>query len=328
MATDGIKIGPVAVAGRVALGPLAGYTDYPFRAAVARFGCPYAVTPLVAAEGVVRKNAATLALLATGPDDCPVVAAQIFGARPRVMAEAARRVAGAGFPLVDINLGCPARRVRSQAAGSALLEDMTALRAVVRAVVAASPVPVTAKMRVPVAPARAAAVAVMLVEEGISALAVHGRTTQQGFAGPVNASAIAEVAAAVAVPVWANGGVYDGPSAADLLARTRAAGVMVGRASRGRPYLVGHIETHLAAGEQPPPPSAREIADIIWYHFERAAAAEEEGRAARRFRAHLLHYLKYFPGARVLRARAAQVANGADVRAVAAELVRLSEDGP
>ena len=142
-----IKVGTVEVPGRAALAPLAGYTEYPFRAAVARFGCAFAVTPLISAEGLIRRNEKTTRLLATGDDDASVVAAQIFGSRPAAMAEAAKIAAGAGFPIVDVNLGCPAPKIRKQQAGAALLGDAVNLRKVARAVVAASPVPVTAKMR-------------------------------------------------------------------------------------------------------------------------------------------------------------------------------------
>lgn len=322
-----MRVGSVEIPGRVALGPLAGYTDYPFRATVASFGCPYAVTPLVAAEGLCRRNAATLALLATGPDDAAVVAAQLFGGKPRAMADAARFAADLGFKLIDINLGCPSPRIRRQSAAAALMDDLTTLRKVIRAVVNASPVPVTAKIRLGATLARTVTVARLLAEEGISALAVHGRTVAQGFRGPVNAQAIGEVVAVVAIPVWANGGVVDGPSAAALLKATGAAGVMLGRAVLGRPYVVRDIENYLTEGVQPPPPSPAELAATIWAHFQRAADRYGERRAARRFRAHLHNYFTALPGARDLRARAAAVGHAADVRAVIASYLKLADDG-
>jgi tRNA-dihydrouridine synthase B len=323
-----IRVGNVDVPGRVALAPLAGYTEYPFRAAVARFGCAFAVTPLISAEGLVRRNEKTTRLLATGDDDASVVAAQIFGSRPAAMAEAARVVTGAGFPLVDVNLGCPAPKIRKQQSGAALVGDAVQLRKVARAVVAASPVPVTVKMRVGDAPGKNAVAAVkLLCEEGVAALTVHGRTVGQGLRGPVDCDAMQELAAAAAVPVWANGGVETPEDAAALLADTGADGVMVGRAAVRQPYLINHVEEYLARGEAPNPPSRAELAEAILFHFDKAAALDGEEWAARQFRKHLLAYLKSAPRAKDLRNRAAVVACCDDVVAVLNEFRALPEYG-
>jgi tRNA-dihydrouridine synthase B len=325
-----IRVGDVDVPGRAALAPLAGYTEYPFRATVARFGCPYAVTPLISAEGLVRRRETTLRLLATGPDDADVVAAQIFGSRPETMAEAARVAADAGFPVVDVNLGCPVRKIRKQLAGAALAGDVAALRRVARAVVAASTVPVTAKMRPgrDAAAKSGAAAARALAEEGVAALSVHGRYTDQRFGGPVDCDAIREVVDAVDVPVWANGGVRTARDAEVLLERTGAAGVMVGRGAVRRPYLINEIETYLATGREAEPPAPAEVAAAIQSHFDRAAALDGEERAAQQFRKHLLAYLKEAEGAQELRLRAAHVSCRADVAAVLKEFRELPHRGP
>jgi tRNA-dihydrouridine synthase B len=259
-----------------------------------------------------------------------LVAAQLFGSRPSVVAEAARRVAEAGFPLVDLNLGCPAPKVRKQQAGAALLGDAVALRQVARAVVAASPVPVTAKMRLGrTASDRAPlAAAKLLAEEGVAALAVHGRTLAQRFSGPVETEAIREIVEAVAVPVWANGGVETPRGAEALREATGAAGVMVGRAAVRQPYLINQIEIYGAEGHEIPPPSRTELAEALLFHFDKAAALDGEERAARQFRKHLLAYLKAARGAKELRPRAARVASRADVAAVVEAWVNLPEDGP
>lgn len=324
-----IKVGDVEVPGRAALAPLAGYTEYPFRATVASFGCPYAVTPLISAEGLARRNDDTLRLLATGPGDAPVVAAQIFGSAPEAMAEAAKVAADAGFAVVDVNLGCPVRKIRKQSAGAALLGDTATLRRIARAVVAASPVPVTAKMRPgPTAAGKnGPAVAEMLVEEGVAALTVHGRYAEQRFSGPVDCDAIREVVDAVAVPVWANGGVRTPRDAETLLERTAAAGVMVGRAAVRRPYLINEIETRLATGAAAEPPAPAELAGAIQSHFDRAAALDGEERAARQFRKHLLAYLKDAGADKELRSRAAHVSCRADVVAVLEDFRGSPSDG-
>lgn len=323
-----IRVGNVDVPGRVALAPLAGYTEYPFRAAVARFGCAFAVTPLISAEGLIRRNRNTRRLLVTGDDDASVVAAQIFGSRPAAMAEAAKIAAGAGFPLVDVNLGCPARKIRKQQAGAALLGDAVKLRKVARAVVAASPVPVTAKMRLGDAAGKSTlAAAKLLCEEGVAALTVHGRTLEQGQRGPVDCDAMREIAAAAAVPVWANGAVETPQDAAKLLEDTGADGIMVGRAAVRKPYLINHVEEYLAHGEAPEPPSRTALAEAILFHFDKAASLDGEERAARQFRKHLLAYLKYAPGANELRSRAAAVACCDDVVDILSEFRGLPEYG-
>jgi nifR3 family TIM-barrel protein len=324
-----VDVGGVRIRGRAALAPLAGYTEYPFRATVARFGCPYAVTPLISAESLVRGGEGSRRLLATGPDDASVVAAQLFGSRPAAMAEAARIAAAAGFALVDLNLGCPVPRVGRQQAGAALAADEKALRTVARAVVAASPVPVTAKMRLGrnAADRRGPATARMLAEEGVAALTVHGRTVDRGFTGPVDYEAIAEIAAAVAVPVWANGGVRTPRDAGDLLKRTEAAGVMVGRAAVRRPYLIRDVDVYLATGREPKPPTPAELAAAIEFHFERAAALDGEDRAARYFARHLLAYLKGAGGDKALRKRAAYARSRAEVFAVVEELREMPLNG-
>ncbi len=269
-------------------------------------------------------------LLATGEGDAEVVAAQIFGPRPEAMAAAAAHLAGAGFAVVDINLGCPAPKVRRQRAGVALMDEPAVLREVVRAVVAAAaPVPVTAKMRLGNKNAdNAGDTAKLLYDEGVQALAVHGRTMAQGFRGAVNTRAIAEVVAAVPMPVWANGDVRTPADAAALLAATGAAGVMVGRAAVRRPYLIAHLESYLATGETPPAPTRAELAETILFHFDRAAALDGEERAARQFRKHLLAYFKGVPGAKTLRAQAARVSDRGDVAAALDDFQKLPDDGP
>jgi tRNA-dihydrouridine synthase B len=206
---------------------------------------------------------------------------------------------------------------------------MAALRRIARAVVAASPVPVTAKMR----PGRDAAdkggpaAARMLAEEGVAALSGHGRYAEQRFAGPVDYDAIREIVDAVAVPVWANGGVRTARDAEVLLERTGAAGVMVGRGAVRRPYLIVGIETYLATGREAEPPTPAELADAIQSHFDRAAALDGEERAAQQFRKHLLAYLKDTGAGQELRSRAAHVACRADVVAVLEEFRGLPSHG-
>jgi tRNA-dihydrouridine synthase B len=323
--------GGVVIPGRVALAPLAGYTEYPLRAAVARFGCGFAMTPLISAEAVCRGTAATAPLLATGPDDARVVCAQVFGGKAARMAAAARRLADSGFPLVGVNVGCPVAKVRRQAAGAALLDDLPALAAITRAVVAAAaPTPVVGKIRTGTArdAAAGAKAAEVMVGEGVAALAVHGRNVTQGFVGRVDSGAIARVVRVAAdIPVWANGGVRSPGDAADLLARTGAAAVMVGRGALGRPWFIAACERFLATGEEPPSPGPAEMAAAIREHFARETALYGEARAAPRFRKHLLFYLRALNAAKSARVRAAALTDGAGLNDILESLLGAN-DGP
>lgn len=304
----------------MALAPLAGYTEYPFRVTVASFGCAYAVTPLVSAEGLTRRRGPE-PLLATGPGDAAVVAVQIFGGRPAAMAEAARLLGGEGWPLIDLNLGCPAPKIKKQQAGAILLEDPVALRKVVCAVIAASPVPVTAKIRLGyAAPAKSGfAAAKMLAEEGLAGLTVHGRTLAQGFVGPVDKDAIAAIVAAVPIPVWANGGVRTPAEARAMLDHTKAAGVMIGHGALGRPHVIRDMEVYLATGITPPPPPPECLRAAVREHFARVAELWGERRGAYRFRKHLLVYLKEWGVSKELRIRGATLESAAALDALLRE---------
>jgi tRNA-dihydrouridine synthase B len=171
------------------------------------------------------------------------------------------------------------------------------------------------------------AAAKLLCEEGVAALTVHGRTVDQGLRGPVDCGAMKEIAAAAAVPVWANGGVETPQDAAKLLEDTGADGIMVGRAAVGKPYLINQLEEYLARGEEPEPPSRAALAEAILFHFDKAASLDGEERAARQFRKHLLAYLKSAPGAKALRGRAAAAACRGDVVDILNEFRGLPEYG-
>jgi tRNA-dihydrouridine synthase len=172
------------------------------------------------------------------------------------------------------------------------------------------------------------AVAKLLWEEGVAALTVHGRTLEQGLRGPVDCAAVKEIAAAAAVPLWANGGVETLQDAEQLLEDTGATGVMVGRAAVRKPYLIDYVEKYLAEGEAPAPPSRAALAESFLFHFDKAASLDGEERAARQFRKHLLAYLKSAPGAKALCSRAAVVACRDDVFGVLDEFKELPEYGP
>jgi nifR3 family TIM-barrel protein len=303
----------------VALAPLAEVTDAAFRAVAAAAGADAATTEMVSAAGLVRGSRNTPPLLERIPEEGALpVAAQLYGHDPAELAEAARIVAGLGrFAAVDLNAGCPMRRIVANGDGAALLRDPALLGRCVAAMArAAAPLPVTAKLRIGSDPEHPAAARLARVceENGAALLAVHGRYASQAHAGPVDAARIAEAVAAVRVPVLANGGIRSAADALSLLRETGAAGAMVGRGALGAPWIFGQIRAALAGREPPPAPGPAERAALARRHLalslalhrrlrERfpGAGPEPEAAAVLDFRRHVFHYFDGLPGAAALR---------------------------
>ena len=254
-----IHIGPVTLDNNVLLAPMSGITDQPFRRLARRFGAGLVVSEMIASKELVRRTNQSERRSRISDEEAPG-AVQIAGTEPAVMAEAARLAVDRGAVLIDINYGCPARNVVGKAAGSALMRDVPLATAIVAEVVRAVPVPVTVKMRLGWDDdcRNAAELARCVVDAGARMITVHGRTRAQKFSGRADWWAIREVVEAVDVPVVANGDIRDLDGARHCLAQSGAAGVMVGRACQGRPWLAGHIAAGLA-GEQRPEPTARFI---------------------------------------------------------------------
>ena len=226
-----------------------------------------------------------------------------------MMADAARHNVGLGAQLVDINMGCPARKVCNVAAGSALLEDEALAARILQAVVAAARVPVTLKIRTGPCPERRNALRIARIAEsaGIQLLAIHGRTRACAFAGSAEYDTIAEVKSAVRIPVIANGDVQTPEDASRVLAQTGADGIMIGRAAHGRPWIFREIAHYLATGSHLPAPSFSEVRDIILGHLDSMYALYGEELGTRIARKHVGWYARSLPGGDALR-RAANCA--------------------
>ncbi|HKK23919.1 MAG TPA: tRNA dihydrouridine synthase DusB [Pseudohaliea sp.] len=250
-----IRIGDHTLANRVALAPMAGVTDLPFRRLCTRFGAGYAVAEMVTADPSLRESRKSR-LRSRHDGEAEPRAVQIVGGDPAMLAEAARYNVRLGAQVIDINMGCPAKKVCRKAAGSALLADEALVAAILRAVVSAVPVPVTLKLRTGPTPGRRNGVTIARIAEdaGIAALAVHGRSRACAFRGEAEYDTVAAIAAAVDIPVWANGDIDSPEKAAAVLAHTGASGVMIGRAAQGRPWLCGQIAARLAGGPVPADP--------------------------------------------------------------------------
>lgn len=237
-----VAIGPYQLRNPVVLAPMAGVTDVPFRALTWRFGVGHVVSEMVASRDELWHTDKSRLRRQTVSGISPV-AVQIAGGDPQTIAQAARRHWQDGAHIVDINFGCPAKKVCRKAAGSQLLGDENLVRRIIRAAVAAVPIPITIKIRTGLSPEQRNGVEIARIAEGegAAAIAVHGRTRACRFEGPVEYDTIARIKRAVSVAVFANGEITDAASAAQVLAATGADGVMIGRAALGAPWLPGQI---------------------------------------------------------------------------------------
>ena len=251
-----LRIGPITLANNLILAPMAGVTDRPFRELCRSLGAGLAVSEMVSADTSLWGHRKSLRRLdhrgETGP-----VAAQILGNDPALMAEAARINLDLGADIIDINMGCPARKVCRQAAGSALLRDECLVGRILAAVVAAVPAPVTLKIRTGWSPEErnAPAIARIAWESGIAALAVHGRTRACGFSGQAEFETLRAIRRVVPIPLIANGDIDSPERARFVLNYTGADAIMIGRAAQGRPWIFREIAHHLATGSHLPSPS-------------------------------------------------------------------------
>jgi len=297
-----MKIGAHALRNGLFVAPMAGITDRPFRRLARRFGAALAVSEMVSARPELRESRKTRLRLDHAGETGPI-SVQIAGADPQMLAEAARRNVAQGAEIIDINMGCPAKKVCNVHAGSALLEDEVLVARILEAVVAAVDVPVTLKIRTGPAPERRNALRVARIAEsaGVQALAIHGRTRACAFAGRAEYQTIAEVKSRVRIPVIANGDIQSPEDAKRVLEATLADGVMVGRAAQGRPWLFRDIAHYLATGERLAPPPAREIGAVLAEHLDGLYSLYGTDQGARVARKHIGWTVRELPGGEALR---------------------------
>ncbi|HEY8383513.1 MAG TPA: tRNA dihydrouridine synthase DusB [Microvirga sp.] len=286
---SGFAVGPIPVACRAVLAPLSGVTDVAFRRIAKRFGAGLVVSEMVASDELVQ-GSEEAQLRAEGAGIEPHVV-QLAGCDPRWMGEAVRVAEGAGARLIDINMGCPAKRVIGGYAGSALMRDLDHAARLIEASVAAATVPVTVKMRLgwDHASLNAPALAQRAEALGVKAVTVHGRTRQQFYKGTADWTAIAATAQAVRIPVIANGDIRSAEDARRCLALSGAAAVMVGRAAIGRPWLVAQIGAALQGRSMADPAPETRVAVAV-EHYEGLLALYGERVGIRHARKHLAAY--------------------------------------
>ncbi|MBM9595553.1 tRNA dihydrouridine synthase DusB [Roseitranquillus sediminis] len=271
---------------------MAGITDLPFRETVARFGADLLVSEMVASQEVVqaRPSARDRAELGHGHERTAV---QLAGRDVYWMGEAARLVEARGARRIDINMGCPAKKVVHGYSGSALMRDLDHAVSLIEAVTAAVEVPVSVKMRLgwDETALNAPDLARRAEDAGVRMVTVHGRTRCQFYKGRADWAAVARVKQAVTVPVIVNGDILDGPGAEEALRASGADGVMIGRGVQGRPWLLRDVSAHLAGTRQPRPPRAAELVEVITDHHERACLFHGRETGVKTMRKHLGWYL-------------------------------------
>ena len=289
-----MKIGNVTISSRLALAPMAGVTDLAFRQICAEMGAGLTITEMVSSKALCYQDRKTKGLLKLFPGEHPA-AAQIFGSDPVCMAEAAVKAAElSGADFIDINMGCPVGKVVSNGDGSALMRDVDKAARVAEAVVKASPVPVTVKMRRgwDKGSINAVELAKALEQVGVSAVAIHGRTRAQMYAGQADWTTAREVKESVHIPVIANGDIFSARDAVKLLEATGADMVMVGRGCFGNPWLFAQAKAAIEGKEIPDLPPLSQRVDTALRQIRLAAEDKGEHLAILEARRHYAWYLK------------------------------------
>ncbi|MFG0805672.1 tRNA dihydrouridine synthase DusB [Pseudomonas fluvialis] len=299
-----VSIGPYRLPNPLILAPMAGVTDQPFRRLCRRLGAGMAVAEMVTSDTRLWQSRKTQQRLIHRDENEPR-SIQIAGAAPQMLADAARANVQLGAQIIDINMGCPAKKVCNKAAGSALMRDERLVAEILAAVVAAVTVPVTLKIRTGWDHDNRNALRIAKIAEdaGISALAVHGRTRADLYTGQAEYDTIATIKQALSIPVFANGDIDSPRKARQVLDYTGVDALLIGRAAQGRPWIFREINHYLATGEYLPAIDNREIESILLEHLTALHAFYGEHLGVRIARKHVGWYLATLPGAGEFRAQ-------------------------
>ena len=322
-----VHIGNLAIAGPVVLAPMAGVTDQPFRLLCREMGASLVFTEMVSADGLVRGNPGTERLVYFEEAERPI-GVQLFGSDAEVMARGAEQVADRGFDLIDLNFGCPVKKVVKRNAGSSLMRDPEHLAEITEAVVRAVELPVTVKIRSgwSAGEINAVQVARMAQEAGAKAISVHPRTQKMGFSGRANWETIAQVKAALSIPVIGSGDVRTPEDARRMLEDTGCDLVMIGRGALGNPWIFRRTDRFLRTGEHVPEPNLRARMAVCVRHLRMKVIEHGEYVGVREMRKHVGWYTKGLEKSAELRREVFQLERAEDVeRTLMAYVERMEQ---
>ena len=303
-----VKIGPYTLPSNVLLAPMAGVTDRPFRILCRRFGAGLAASEMLSADVKLWDTPKSRRRMDHEGEPSPRVV-QIAGYDPAMMAEAAQRNVDAGAQIIDINMGCPAKKVCNRLAGSALLQDEALVARILHGVVSAVKVPVTLKTRTGWDPRNKNGlnIAKIAQDAGIQALAIHGRTRTDMYQGDAEHETVAIIKANLRIPVFANGDIDSPQRAKQILIDTGCDGIMIGRAAQGRPWIFDEVNFFLSSGELRAGLALEKVRDIMRAHLEDLYAFYGDATGVRVARKHLSWYFRQHPGQEALRNRLVQI---------------------
>lgn len=303
-----VQIGSVRVETPVALGPMAGVTDLPFRLLCKEQGAGLLYTEMVSAKAILYHNRNTEALMTVDDREHPI-ALQLFGSEPDIVAEAAVQIEEKNFDIYDFNMGCPVPKVVNNGEGSALMRDPKRAAKIISAIVRRVHKPVTVKIRrgFNEEEVNAVEVAKILEDAGAAAIAVHGRTREQYYTGKADREIIRQVKNAVSIPVFGNGDIDSPESAVSMIRDTGVDGIMAARFARGNPWLFASIRAAINGEEMPAPPTGEDVYRMICRHAEMLVKYKDPYTGVREMRKHIAWYTAGFPHSAALRRRTNEI---------------------